>query len=134
MRIISKEELDLVSGGAKVEDKADAAQLVKKQNGWLSGIGEFLSGIFGGGSAGPSCQPSSSTTNGVTTTQSCGANGVSTTTQSGPGFFSQSVTTPNAGGNASASFGGFSFTGGYGGGSTTIITTCMGGRCTTAKY
>lgn len=134
MRIISSEELNLVSGGSQASDSVATAQKVQKQNGWFDTIGNFISGLFGGGSSGPACQPSSYQANGTTVTQLCGPNGVSTTITSGRGYVITSVTTPNAGGNASLSFGTVGANGGYSGGYTTTITTCNGGSCKVARY
>jgi hypothetical protein len=131
MRIISSEELNLVAGGGA----ADHDKIPKKKDdgGFFSAIGSMLSSIFGGGSAsgGNTCVPSSNTSNGVTTSQTCGANGTSTTTVSGPGYVIVQNVGPNAGGSGSISLGRISATGGYKGGSSMSTSTFVNGRVST---
>lgn len=131
MRVISSEELDLVSGGLTDETHHPVAKKTDTVSIWES-IGNFFSGIFGGGSgsSGNSCVPTSNTSGGMMTTQTCGAGGVSTVTTSGPGYFSQTITTPNPGFTASGNYGPGGLHVGYNGGYTATTITCIGGRCT----
>lgn len=130
MRIISSEELALVAGG---EGAKEIPAKQKDDGGVLGAIGAFLSGLFGNSGGGGACVPSTNTSGGITTTQSCGAGGVSSLTTSGPGFFTQSISTPNAGGSASATYGIGTAHGNFSGGYTTMTTTCISGRCTTVS-
>jgi hypothetical protein len=130
MRVISSEELDLVSGGEN-DDTHHAVAKKADDGGFLGSIGNFISGLFGGGSApsSNSCVPSSSSSGSGTTTQTCGAGGVSTVTTTGPGYFSQTTTAPNPGVTASGRYGPGAFSGSYNGGHTVTTITCIGGRC-----
>lgn len=134
MRVISSEELDLVSGGLNDETHHAVAKKTDAVSIWES-IGNFFSGLFGGGSGSSSnsCVPSSNTSGGFTTTQSCGAGGVSTVTTTSPGYFNQTTTTPNPSVSASGSYGPGSLHGSYSGGFTVNSITCIGGRCTTSR-
>ena len=131
MRVISSEELDLVSGGLNDETHHAVAKKTDSVSIWES-IGNFFSGIFGGGSgsSGNSCVPTSNSSGAFTTTQTCGGGGVSTVTTTGPGYFSQTTTTPNPGVSASGSYGPGALHGSYTGGFTSTTITCIGGRCT----
>jgi hypothetical protein len=131
MRVISSEELDLVSGGSASEQQSIPK---KSQDGsFLESIGNFISSLFGGGSesSSNSCVASSNNFSGTTVTQTCGAGGVSTVTTTSPGYFSQVTTTPNAGVSGGGSYGPGSFKGSYSGGFTVTTTNCMGGKCST---
>lgn len=133
MRVISSEELDLVSGGVNEDDHYAKAKKDQDGGGFWGSIGNFISGLFGGssGSSSNSCVPSSSSAGGTTTTQTCGAGGVSTVTTTGNGMFERTTTTPNPGGSAGGNFGRIGLQGGYTGGFTVTTTTCIGGKCNT---
>ena len=130
MRVISSEELDLVSGGEN-DDTHHAVAKKADDGGFLGSIGNFISGLFGGGSgsSGNPCVPSSNSSGGITTTQTCGAGGVSTVTTTGAGYFSQTITTPNPGFTASGNYGPGGLHVSYNGGYTATTITCIGGRC-----
>jgi hypothetical protein len=134
MRIISSEELDLISGGTpagyeppKLTDGGGSSSI------W-GAVVSFVSGLFGGGSASSnSCVPSSSSSGGTMTTQTCGAGGVSTSTTTGPGYFNQVTTTPNPAVSVSGSYGPGNIKGEYSAGFTVTTTSCINGRCTTTS-
>jgi hypothetical protein len=128
MRIISSEELDLVAGGSVGDQNKVTKKTDDGGGGVLGAIASFFSSVFGGGSGGSTCVPSSNTSNGVTTTQSCGANGISTTTVSGPGYVIVQSATSNSGASGSISVGRIGATGGYNGGSSLTTTTIINGR------
>ena len=137
MRVISSEELELVSGGANEDEHYARAKKDQDGGGLWGSIGNFISGLFGGGSgsSSSSCVASSNSTGGTTTTQTCGAGGVSTVTTTSPGYFSQTTTTPRPGVSASGSYGPGSLQGSYTGGFTVTMTNCIGGKCsTTTSY
>lgn len=128
MRIISSDELALVSGGYEETPRPRN----KDDGGVWGGLVSLITGFFtGGGAPANACVPSSVTSGGTTIMQSCGAGGVSTVTTMGSGVFNQSTTTANAGFSASGGYGGGSITSGYSGGSTTTTITCINGSCRT---
>lgn len=131
MRIISSEELDLVAGGSIGEQDQPTKQ--KDDGGFFGALGAFFGGLFGGDSGSNTCVPSSNTANGVTTTQTCGANGVSTTTISGPGYVVVQNTVPKAGGSASIMVGGVKATGSIGGGASVTTTSIVNGRVSNSR-
>lgn len=133
MRVISSEELDLVSGGANEDEHYARAKKDQDGGGFWGSIGNFMSGLFGGssGASSNSCVPSSNSAGSTTTTQTCGAGGVSTVTTTSPGYFSQTITTPNPAVSAAGRYGPGSLQGSYTGGFTVTTNTCIGGKCST---
>lgn len=108
MRLISSAEVAEVSGA-----------------GWWD---EFVS-LFSGPSGPPGCVPSSNTSGGVTTTQTCGANGVSTVTTSGPGYVIIQNSAPSTTLSGGVTVGKVGVQAGGSGPMTVTTTTCIGGRC-----
>lgn len=125
MRIISSEELDLVAGGSVDEQKP-----TKKKDdggGFFGALSSFLGGLFGSG-GGNGCVPSSNTSNGITTTQTCGPNGVGTTTITGPGYAIVQTAVPSAGASGSVSVGNVRGSVNYSGGTNVTTTSVINGR------
>ena len=131
MRIISSEELALVSGGDN--ESTQAKKATDGGGGFWGGLGGFFYSLFGGGSSSNSCTPSSTTAGGMTTTQTCGANGVSTVSITGPGYLLVQTSVPNPGGSGSASFGRVGVNAAYNGGTTVTTTSIVNGRVSSTR-
>jgi len=125
MRIISSEEWDLVAGGS-VGEQDKPTKKKDDGGGFFGAIGSFLGGLFGGGGGG--CEPYSHTSGSVTTTQTCGPNGTSTTTTSGPGYVIMQTVMPGAGGSGSIGVGTVRGSVNYNGGTNVTTTTIINGR------
>lgn len=120
MRVISSVEMDEVAGGDSL--------LIQFKDLFEEWFGHSSNEGTGSG-----CIPSSNSAGGYTTMQSCGAGGVSTLTTTGPNYFSQSVTAPNAGASISGSYGPAGGQGKISGGYTTTTTTIIKGKVTTSR-